>query len=242
MSASSTVKPHIQSAGTAAARAPSAVQAASSRPGRCPRSCMLCRKVRPSVRVFLRFVSPDRMPFEIVVAKGPSRSEDGTFLSPARAEGDAGPRRERRHARDVLGVFIDGGDGVNLSARVKETHGAFVLRDLALALVDLARRPSSKAAVRFYDEPWELCVERFDAVACLSVYRTGPDPLVMVYDRAVPFADVVSAAREAIERVLGSGEARPGVRLELASAIEQLDAAGPTAHAECHAADPLPER
>jgi outer membrane protein assembly factor BamB len=182
------------------------------------------------------------MPFEIVVAKGPSRSEDGTFLSPARAEGDAGPRRERRHARDVLGVFIDGGDGVNLSARVKETHGAFVLRDLALALVDLARRPSSKAAVRFYDEPWELCVERFDAVACLSVYRTGPDPLVMVYDRAVPFADVVSAAREAIERVLGSGEARPGVRLELASAIEQLDAAGPTAHAESHAADPLPER
>ena len=59
---------------------------------------------------------------------------------------------------------------------VRETHGAFVLRDLALALVDLARRPRGKATVRFYDEPWELCVERFGAAACLSVYRTGPEP------------------------------------------------------------------
>src|ERR1019366_3566247 len=170
MSASSTVKRHIQSAGTTAASAPSAVQAASSRPGRCPRTCMLCRKVRPSARVFLRFVSPDRMPFEIVAAASPlrpSHSDDGAIVPPARAEGDAPPRRERRQAREVLDVFIGGANGVNVSARVRETHGAFVVRDLALALVDLGRRPHAKATVRFYDEPWELCVERFDAIACL---------------------------------------------------------------------------
>ena len=47
------------------------------------------------------------------------------------------------------------------------------------------RRPRGKATVRFYDEPWEICVERFGATACLSVYRAGPEPLVAVYDRAV---------------------------------------------------------
>src|SRR5580700_8983090 len=160
------------------------------------------------------------MPFEIVAATSPSPTENAAFstsASPLRLEGEPHPRRERRHAREVLDVFVGGGasgaKSIDISARARETHGAFVLRDLALALVDLARRPHAKATVRFYDEPWELCVDRFDGVACLSVYRTGPDPLVAVYDRAVPFDDVVVATREAIERVLASGESRPGVRL-----------------------------
>src|ERR1700722_3687050 len=174
MSASSTVNPHIQSAGTSAARAPSADQAASSRPPRCPRSCIWSRKVRPSIGVFLRFVSPRRMRLEIVVASAPSPAsslEGSPLPPPASSEGESTPRRERRHAREVLDVFVD---GANVTARVRETHGAFVLRDLAMAVVDLARRPSGKATVRFYDEPWELCVERFGSAACLSVYRTGP--------------------------------------------------------------------
>jgi outer membrane protein assembly factor BamB len=185
------------------------------------------------------------MPFEIVAAASPlrpSHTDDVAIVPPARAEGDAPPRRERRQAREVLDVFIGGANGVNVSARVRETYGAFVVRDLALALVDLGRRPHAKATVRFYDEPWELCVERFDAIACLSIYRTGPDPMVAVYDRAVPFADVVAAARDAVERVLTAGETRPGVRLELASAIEQLDAAAPALYAGLHPSTPLPER
>jgi outer membrane protein assembly factor BamB len=189
------------------------------------------------------------MPFEIVAATSPSSpTENAAFsasASPLRLEGEPHPRRERRHAREVLDVFVGGASGtnaVNISARARETHGAFVLRDLALALVDLARRPHAKATVRFYDEPWELCVDRFDGVACLSVYRTGPDPLVAVYDRAVPFDDVVVATREAIERALASGESRPGVRLELTSAVELLDAAGPTFQSESRPLAPLPER
>lgn len=145
-------------------------------------------------------------------------------------------RRERRRpVPALLDVFVD---GANVTARVRETHGAFVLRDFALALVDLARRPRSKATVRFYDEPWEMCVERFGAGACVSVYRTGPDPVVAVYDRAVPFADLVAAARDAIGRLLADGPPAdrrplpsvvPSARLELASALEQLAAAAPAA-------------
>ncbi len=102
------------------------------------------------------------------------------------------------------------------------------------SLISLAVR-SGKATVRFYDEPWELCVERFGGAACLSVYRTGPDPIVSVYDRAVPFDEVVAAARAALERLLEakaplaphSAEARASQRRELESALEQLRAIGP---------------
>jgi outer membrane protein assembly factor BamB len=188
------------------------------------------------------------MRFEIVVSPHPSASQappsEAPSLLPSRlapeppASDPASPRG-RRHAREVLDVFID---GANVTARVRETHGAFVLRDLALALVDLSRRAPGKATIRFYDEPWELCVERFGAVACLSVYRTGPEPLVAVYDRAVPFDEVVSAATASIERVLASGESRPGVRLELGSAAEQLRAIGPLAETEDGDLPPLPAR
>jgi outer membrane protein assembly factor BamB len=178
------------------------------------------------------------MRLEIVAAPLPSPPEGLPFLASARPEGEAHPRRERRHAGEILDVFIDGGA---ITARVRETHGAFVLRDLALALVDLARRPHGKATVRFYDEPWELCVERFGATACLSVYRAGPDPYVAVYDRAVPFDDIATAARESIERVLASDAKRAHV-MELASALEQLRAIGSVAEAEDGAASPVPER
>ncbi len=169
------------------------------------------------------------MRFEIVVAPHPSSPEDLPLPPPVRPGAEAPARRERRHAREVLDVFVD---GANVTARVRETHGAFVLRDLAIAVVDLARRSSGKATVRFYDEPWELCVERFGSAACLSVYRTGPDPIVSVYDRAVPFEDVVAAARGAIESLLDAktsraADAMASQRRELESALEQLRAIGP---------------
>lgn len=123
-------------------------------------------------------------------------------------------------AREVIDIFVD---GANITARIRETHGAFVLRDLGFAVVDLAHRPRGKASVRFYDEPWELCIQRFGAAACLSVYRTGPDPIVAVYDRAVRWDDVVLAACEAIEQLLG-GAAQSPARSELVAAAAALAA------------------
>ncbi|HEY8039183.1 MAG TPA: PQQ-binding-like beta-propeller repeat protein [Polyangiaceae bacterium] len=194
------------------------------------------------------------MRFEIVVAPHPtSLPSDAEGFDPPSAGPASAPaaatlhllRRERkRPARQLLDVFVD---GANVTARVRETHGAFVLRDFALALVDLARRVRGKATVRFYDEPWEMCVERFGATACLSVYRAGPDPFVAVYDRAVPFDVLVTAARESIDRLLAEGGARgdaPTARIELASAAEQLRAVASTgafgAHSDVRIPVPVP--
>jgi outer membrane protein assembly factor BamB len=100
-----------------------------------------------------------------------------------------------------------------------------------MAVIDLARRPCGKATVRFYDEPWELCVERFGSAACLSVYRTGPDPIVSVYDRAVPFEEVVVAARAAIERLLGATSRTPTTCDASASVMRDASASTPSTDA-----------
>jgi outer membrane protein assembly factor BamB len=161
------------------------------------------------------------MRLEIVVAYHRSDAERCAVLAqPSSRHGLRVVGREpSRTPSELVDVFID---GANVTARVRESHGAFVLRDLALALVDLARRQRGKSTVRFYDEPWEMCIERFGAVACLSVYRTGADPQVTAYDRALPFDDVVAAVRDAIDRWLANASDMAQARVELSSAGEQL--------------------
>jgi outer membrane protein assembly factor BamB len=95
------------------------------------------------------------------------------------------------------------------------------------ALAELARAPRGKAIVRFYDDAWELAIERAGARAMLSVYRGGPDPRVMVYDRAVVFEEVVASVREAIIIALARTGVPRVVELELreaASALASIDA------------------
>ena len=96
------------------------------------------------------------------------------------------------------------------------------MRDLALAIVDLARRAHGKATVRLYEEPWEFCIERFGPAACLSVYRAGPDPTIAVYDRAVTFDGLVGSVRDAIDALLADHQTKLGMRLELTAAADQL--------------------
>ncbi len=159
------------------------------------------------------------MPFEIVLApvspaKRPASLPLGTGIGAATPH----PRSDRA-AEQLLDMFID---GANVTARVRETHGALVLRDLALAIAELGRQPRAKATVRFYDEPWELCIERFGSTACLSVYRTGAEPVVAAYDRAVPFDEVVAAVDRAIDHLLSDGAPETGPRAELAVAVDKL--------------------
>ncbi len=197
------------------------------------------------------------MRFEIVATPLPSPVEGLLSIPPidphfpARSEDEPRLRSRWRQAGEVLDAFIA---GPNVAASALETHAAFALRDLALALVDLARRPWAKATVRAYEAPWELCIERFGEAACLSVYRTGPEPLVAVYDRAVPFADVVAAARAAVEHRLADRGGREDARsshvgvtrashaMDLASALEQLVAIGPLGDPADPRASALPAR
>ncbi len=157
------------------------------------------------------------MPFEIVVA--PLAPPKMSSTPPSLPRDETHVPHARRPAHDVLDLFID---GANVTARVRETHGCFVLRDLALALSELSQRVRAKTTVRFYDEPWEICIDRFGPTALLSVYRTGPDPLIAIYDRAVPFDDVVEAARDAVDALLSDGDPAPAARLALTAAAEPL--------------------
>ncbi|HSQ64690.1 MAG TPA: PQQ-binding-like beta-propeller repeat protein [Polyangiaceae bacterium] len=143
--------------------------------------------------------------FEVFVAPSPKNSAAG----------------RPRGARDVLDVFVH---GANVTARVDDPHGLAVLCDLARAVSELAAAPRGKALVRFYEQPWELCVERLGGSASLSVYRTGPHPDVAVYDACVPFADVVGGARDAVQEALAScplGD--DGLAFDLAEAAAKLD-------------------
>lgn len=131
------------------------------------------------------------------------------------------PRKRQCRAREVLDLFID---NANTAARVHDTQGAFVLGDLALALIDLSLHPRARATARSYDQPWEMCIERFGSTAFMTVYRAGADPLVAVHDREVSFADVVAATLDRIDELLAAGEPRAGMRAELESAMERLRA------------------
>jgi len=155
--------------------------------------------------------------FEILVAH--------EELSPAFDPENATPaspssrRIARRGAREALDIFIG---GVNVTARVSDQQAPAVLRDLGLSLAALAKSPRGKALVRFYDDPWELCVERLGKTAALSVYRTGSDPYVMAYDERASFADIVHRVEEAVTLAIGRGSAAPIVALELTDAARAL--------------------
>jgi outer membrane protein assembly factor BamB len=170
--------------------------------------------------------------FEIFVAPAPRAaavSAAGSWTPHAATLSSPAKRR----ARDVLDVFIGGANVTAFTSLAEpgvfepgEAHArssvAGALRDLAAAVVDLATRPRGKAIVRFYDEPWELCVERLFNSAALSVYRGGSDPTVAVYDRIVPFVDVVASLREAIADVIARSSASPPLLLELGAAEREL--------------------
>jgi len=142
------------------------------------------------------------------------------------------PRAPRQRAREVLDIFIG---GANVTALVAAAHGAGrgqpaptpasvggVLRDLGTALSELSQMARGKRIVRFYDEPWELCIERWGAAATLSVYRGGNDPVVAVHDRVVSLEEVRASAREAIQSLIDRGAAPPPLALELRAVAEEL--------------------
>jgi outer membrane protein assembly factor BamB len=123
--------------------------------------------------------------------------------------------------QDVLDVFLD---GANVTARVADAQACCVLRDLAHAVTELAQQGRGKRAVRFYDDPWELVLEREGASAWLSVFRGGRVPSVAVYDRLVRFGDVRASVREACLAMAGRKSTPSALGRELIELAEALDA------------------
>ncbi len=128
-------------------------------------------------------------------------------------------RSGRARPAEVLDLFIH---GANVTARVSEKHASLVLRDLAWALADLMGAPRGKRIVRFYEDAWELCVERLAASATLSIYRGGPEPTVVVYDRAVVFEEMCASVIDAIDSTVARQEEHSPVAEELIEARRVL--------------------
>ncbi|MBK6690639.1 MAG: PQQ-like beta-propeller repeat protein [Myxococcales bacterium] len=141
--------------------------------------------------------------FEIFVAEDRETEVSPNDTHAAPASGSRPKRRgDGRDAREVLDVFVSGEDADGVRARVGSRHATAALRDLAVAAAALGKRDTGKTLVRFYDEPWELCLERFGDAASLSVYRAGPCPRVTVHDASVPFLDVIDALTAAVSGAL----------------------------------------
>ena len=150
--------------------------------------------------------------FEILV------ESERSSLATAASMPLAAPPRSGRRARtsDVLDLFIH---GANVTARVAERHASCVLRDLAWALAELSMFARQKRIVRFYEDAWELCVERLGDRAMLSVYRGGAEPTVLVYDRDVVFEEMCESVLDALEGAIErSQDDRPSL-LEAKNAL-----------------------
>ncbi len=137
-------------------------------------------------------------------------------------------RAQKKRPREVIDVFVH---GANVTAAVGERQGRAVLRDLGLAVANLAQNEGGKEIVRFYENAWELCVERSGRSAWLSVYRAGAEPRVHVYDTPIAFADVragvTSAVNEALSRASLPGPHAAELRAVLAALEEApIDTSG----------------
>jgi outer membrane protein assembly factor BamB len=145
--------------------------------------------------------------FEIVVS--PQRLDIATETKVGKGRviplrgGKAEPPKsvEKGRVRESIDIVVG---GVNLTARVDADQAPCVIRDLALAVVDLACGVRGRAIVRFYDAPWELGLERIGDDLAISVVRNGPEIEVAVHDRRTKLADVVSGTRNAIDAILAA--------------------------------------
>jgi outer membrane protein assembly factor BamB len=173
--------------------------------------------------------------FEIFVAPDPRALTFPSLDMPTGGRENA-KRLGLLPAREVLDIFIGGanvtafagtGDPLRSGASPERANAgiAGALRDLGTAVARLAELPRGKAIVRLYDEPWELCVERLHGSAALSVYRSGADPVAIVYDRIVPFAEVTGSLREALSDIIERKAAPAPLLVELCVAEEALSAA-----------------
>jgi outer membrane protein assembly factor BamB len=117
------------------------------------------------------------------------------ILNGAGAASSATPSREKQRAPVDLLV-----DGVNLTARIPSADPAPLLRDLALAVVELAALRSRRAEVRCYsnDGPWEIGLERCGASALVTLFRGGAHPEVAMFERPVALAALAATVGAAI--------------------------------------------
>lgn len=140
------------------------------------------------------------------------------------------PRETQPSALEPLsGLFDVVVDGVNVTARVGESHALPILAELANAVTTLASGRRRRATVQLYSdqEVWELGLELDGDAVLLSVFRSGPLPEVAVHERRVSLTELRRAVQNALTEapVSGAGRAVEGAIRAASRALESCEPA-----------------
>ncbi len=97
----------------------------------------------------------------------------------------------------LLDVVVE---GVNVTARIGEAQALTALIELGHAVDALGRGRRTRATVPLYSaqEAWELGLEADGADVLLTVFRCGPSPEVVAFERRVAFAEIRAGVAEAL--------------------------------------------
>lgn len=138
------------------------------------------------------------------------------------------PQRDNPPAalEPLRGLFDVVVDGVNVTARVGESHALPVLAELAHAVANLVSGRRRRATIQLYSEQevWELGLEADADAVLLSVFRSGPMPEVAVQERRVPLTDLSRAVATALAEAPLGGAGR-AIEAALAAARDALESA-----------------
>jgi outer membrane protein assembly factor BamB len=146
---------------------------------------------------------------------------------------EGGKRRASRSAGllETIDLLVE---GTNLTARVAEVELCPLLCDLGAALSQLALVKSTRRSIRCFgaDGSWEIGLERVGEHVLVSLFRSGPEPEVAVFEREVALGSLIEATLGAMARALSDpGHALDARALALAEAELQrasiLDAPRP---------------
>jgi outer membrane protein assembly factor BamB len=136
------------------------------------------------------------------------------------------PERERAPSpalSPLYGLLDVVVDGVNITARIADGFAPSLLGELSRAFAALAAGRAERSVVQLYAEQdvWELGLERDADDVLITVFRSGPAPVVAVHERRVTLA----AFRDGLNAALGETRSRGAAAL--APSRTSLDAAWP---------------
>ncbi|HEX4336259.1 MAG TPA: PQQ-binding-like beta-propeller repeat protein [Polyangiaceae bacterium] len=141
------------------------------------------------------------------------------------------PERERAPSpalSPLYGLLDVVVDGVNITARIADGFAPSLLGDLSRAFAALASGRAERTVIQLYAEHdvWELGLERDADDVLITVFRSGPAPVVAVHERRV----ALSALREGLLSALGDARSKNGTKeAPLAACRASLDTAWPAA-------------
>src|SRR5215471_94646 len=120
---------------------------------------------------------------------------------------EGGKRRASRSAGllDTIDLLVE---GTNLTARVAEVELCPLLYDLGAAFSQLALAKATRRSIRCFgsDGSWEIGLERAGEQVLVSLFRSGPDPEVAVFEREVALTSLIEATLGAMARTQSDPE------------------------------------